>query len=508
MILRTSQILFKILGLAAFVLFVAALALSLRLSIGPIPLNFLKDDLETAFSAKDGSYQARLERVVLTWEGVAEGLGIAVTRIRVTDGEGAVIGEVPEITMGFSISAALVGTLAPSEIDVHSPRIQLLRRREGAIKARIGEAEADGAVLGGFFAGLLEAPDPKHPLGYVTEVRLVGADVTIDDQQMEVSWRIPRLDLHLFRDDEEVSGDYALELELQERRARFTGEISRRYAAEKIRLGVDFHEVEPAMFASAAAPFNQIAGLKIPVSGTVALALLANGTLEEANFDLTSGEGQVVIPGVYDEAVNITHAVLRGMVGAGLARFSIEEFFVNLGGPTFKVAVREERAEDKLLLNGDVEIRDMPIDKLPKYWPRDASAESREWIDESLSYGGISETSAVFSAVVDLKDKPAVKITAINGTLKFYDFDVKYADDFPPVTGVDGTAVCDGGKIEFTVTEGKHEELTIASGTVRLYDLEGDSEQAQVDLNIEASVRHSNETLTHPKLLYLEKNGL
>lgn len=508
MILQTSQILLKILGLAAFVLFVAALALSLRFSIGPIPLNFLKDDLETAFSAKDGSYRVRLEGVVLTWEGVAEGLGIAVTRVRVTDGEGAVIGEVPEITMGLSIPATLGGTLAPSEIGVHSPRIHLLRHQEGPIKARIGEAEADGAVFGGFFAGLFEAPDPKHPLGYVTEIRLVGADVTIDDQQMEVSWRFPRLDLHLFRDDEEVSGDYAVELELHEKHARFTGEISRRYAAEKIRLGVDFHEVEPAMFASATAPFDQIAGLKIPVSGTVALALLLDGTLEEANFDLTSGEGQVVIPGVYDEAVDITHAALRGMIGAGLTRFSIEEFFVNLGGPTLKVAVREARAEDKLLLNGDVEIRDMPIDKLPKYWPRDASGDTREWMDEQLSYGGISETSAVFSAVVDLKNKPSVEITSINGTLKFYDLDVEYADNFPPVTGVDGTATFDAGKVEFTVTEGKHEGLTIASGTVRLHGLEGDNEHARVDLNIEAPVRRALEMLDHPKLRYLEKIGL
>ena len=500
--------LLKILGLAAFILFVAALALSLRLSIGPIPLNFLKNDLEGAFRAKDGSYEVRLEKMELTWEGVVEGLGLTMRQVRIMDGEGVVVSEAPEVTMAFSIPAALGGILAPSEIGLQRPRIRLLRRREDATKKQIDEAQADSPVLEGLFAGILDVPDPKHPFGYVTEVRVVGADITIDDQKMETSWRLSRLDLHLFRDDEEISGDYAIELELHEKRARFVGEVSRRYAAEKIRLGVDFHEVEPAMFANAGAPFDQIGGLKIPVSGTAALAFLLDGTLEEVNFDLTSGEGQVAIPGIYDEAVNITRGELRGMVSAGLGRFNIDEFFINFGGPTLKVAVREEPSEDKLLLKGDVEIRDMPIDKLPKYWPPEAYADVREWVDEELSYGGISETSATFSAVVDPRDKSSIKITSINGTLKFYDLDVEYADDFPPITGVDGTAIFDKSKIEFMVTEGKHEELTIVSGTVLLHELEGDNEQARVDLNIEAPVQQALETLDHPELRYLEKIDL
>ncbi|MGB1548181.1 MAG: DUF3971 domain-containing protein, partial [Alphaproteobacteria bacterium] len=497
---------FKILGLTAFVLFVATLALALRLSIGPIPLNFLKDDLETAFSARD--YQVRLESVALTWSGVVQGLGIVVANVQVKDKEGAVLGEIPEFTMKISIAAALTGTLAPSAISVHSPRIHLLRSREGGAEVKTGEAEAEGALLGGVFAGLLNPPDSAHPLGYVTEFRLIGADVTIDDQYLEVSWRLPRLDVRLFRDDEEVSGNYAIELELRGKSARFTGDLSRRYATGKIRLGVDFHGVEPAMFADVASSIEAIAGLEIPISGTVALALHEDGALEEANFDLMSGEGKVLIPGVYDEAVDIVHAELRGMVGAGLTRLSVDEFFVDLGGPTINATVQEERTDGKLLLNGNVRVRNMPVNDLPKYWPREISANTRNWIKDSLSYGGISETTAVFSAEVDLSGEPFIKVTSIDGTLQYHDLDVKYADDFPLVTDVDGTATFNASNVDFTVTHGTHEGLNITSGTINVYGLDGNNEGTRVDLNIEAPVRRTLEVLDHPQLRYLTKMGL
>ncbi|MCE2510707.1 MAG: AsmA-like C-terminal domain-containing protein [Alphaproteobacteria bacterium] len=488
-------------------MFVAALVLALRLSIGPIPMNFLKDDLEGALSPGGGAYQVRLEGVVLTWGGVVQGLGIAVTGVRVTDKEGAVVGEIPEFTMALSMVAAFSGTLAPSEISIQNPRIQLFRRDE-KLEAQVGDAKADGAVLGGVFASLLEPPNARHPLGYVTEFRLIGADVTIEDPHMAVPWRLPRLDVHLYRDDEEVSGDYAVELELRGKRARFTGEVSRRYAAGKIRLGVDFHEVEPAMFANVAGSPEQIAGLKIPVNGTIALAVLEDGTLEEANFALTSGEGQVTIPGVYDKTVDITHAALRGMVGAGLSRFSIEEFSVNLGGPTIKATVREERAENKLVLNGDVEIRDVPVNKLPQYWPRDASPNTRSWVEESLSYGGISQTNAAFSVAVDLAAEPSIVITSIEGTMQYHDLDVKFADEFPLVTGVDGTATFNAGNVDFTVTDGTYETLAITSGTINIYGLEAIDQFARIDLNVESPVRPALEALDHPKLRYLQKMDL
>ena len=96
MILRTSKIFLRIVGFAAFVFFVAILGLGLRLSAGPISLAFLKGDVETALSEGDGGYQLRMDGLLLTWEGVAGGLGFAAIEARITDGDGGRSGEVPK----------------------------------------------------------------------------------------------------------------------------------------------------------------------------------------------------------------------------------------------------------------------------------------------------------------------------------------------------------------------------------------------------------------------------
>jgi len=513
-ILRTSRTLLRIVGFAAFVFFVAILGLGLRLSAGPISLDFLKGNVETALSEGDGGYQLRMDRLLLTWDGVAGGLGFSAIGARITDGDGGRIGEVPKATMGLSFRAMLHGVLAPTRIRVEQPVFHLLRRlgtsqtQAGQVAAEVEEATLAGLVAGLLGRGLHGTSAASHPLGYLSEFRLIGASITIDDQVLEASWHLPRMDLALYRDEEGISGDYAAEIELFGKRARFTGDIHYPYAVGKLRVGIDFHEIEPAMFAIEATPLSYLSGLKIPLSGSIGLSLFKDGRLDEATLDLSSGKGRLFIPDVYDKGLEITFAKLNGTISGGLEKFVIEEFFVDLGGPTVKVSLRENREGEKLFLNGDVEILSMPIDDLPRYWPLGFSDNTREWIDEQLSFGTLKETRAIFSAVIDLEKGPSFEITELKGTIAYSGIDTIYMSDFPAVVGAGGTGTFDLATLHLALTQGTHEGLVLAKGGVHIFDLESEDPYARVDVTVAGPVRRALELLDHQKLRYLEKMEL
>jgi len=507
-IFRTSRALFKIAGFAAFVFVVATLVLGLRLSAGPIALDFLKKDVEAALSAEDGAYQIRMEKLLLTWEGIVGGLGFVAITTRITDAEGDLLGDVPKVRMGLSFRALLYGTLAPTHIWVEQPTINLLRRLDGPLEAKAGDAAAEGAAVAVLMAGLLGTSLEASPLDYLSEFRLIGAKVTIDDQVLETAWWLPRTDLHLYRDNEEISGDYAVEVEHRNERARFTGGIHYRNATEILRVGVDFHDIEPAMFAIEALPFDHLSGLKLPVSGGLVLSLFPDGRLKEVALDISSKKGRIVIPGVYDDGLEIAFANLSGTIDGDLRHGMIKDFFVDLGGPTIKAALRESREGEKLLFNGDVEIFNMPVDDLPKYWPKGAAENAREWIGERLSFGHAKETRAVFSASLDMANGLSLDVTELKGWMSYSGIDVVYVPDFPRVVGAEGTGTFDLESLSLALTAGTHEGLSLTEGRVRLFGLDGEDHRAEIDVTASGPLRSALDTLDHSRLRYLQKMGL
>ncbi|MEW5703454.1 MAG: AsmA-like C-terminal domain-containing protein [Pseudomonadota bacterium] len=499
MILRISRAFCKIIGFMAFGLIVAGLVFALRLSIAPIPLDFLKDNVEASLSAKDGSYRVRMDRLLLTWEGIVGGLGFAVVGAKVTDAENAVVGEIPKATMGLSFRALARGVLAPKRIAVQSPLFKLVRQLED-------KAAPEGAAIGALVASFFKPSGTSDFLAYLKELRLIGADVRIEDQKLEISWWLPRVDLHLRREEEGVSGSYAIELEMNAIRTRFTGEVNYGYAAENFRVSVQIRDVVPAMFAMAVPLLDQVSGLRLPVSGNLDLSLFSDGRLEEIRFDLSTGKGEIVVPGFYDEGLEIAAARLKGKMGGDFERFGVEELFVDLGGPTLAASLQS--SGDGGRLEGSVEARHVPVNHLPRLWPQGMAENARMWIEGHLSGGAVEKARADFQAVIDSKSDPALQVGAVSGTLEYYGIDVVYAEGFPSVTGVGGTATFDLGNMDFAVTEGAHEGLKVTSGTLHLYGLENGDEHAKIDLAAEGPVRGALETLDRPKLRYLQKMGL
>ncbi|MEE9195027.1 MAG: DUF3971 domain-containing protein, partial [Alphaproteobacteria bacterium] len=105
-----------------------------RLSMGPISLDILTPHIERGLNAEGGNFKVTLGGAVLAWSQADRDLDIVVKNVRVTDRQGAEQASVPEIAIGLSIRALMVGEFRPTRLEFFRPRLKPVRGEDGRIQ--------------------------------------------------------------------------------------------------------------------------------------------------------------------------------------------------------------------------------------------------------------------------------------------------------------------------------------------------------------------------------------
>ena len=156
------QVLAALFGSLALVFAVAAW----RLSEGPISLSFLSPYLAEAFEAEDLDYRLEFTDTILTWAGWDRSLDISVRGVTVKNADGAVLGTVPELSVGLSGRQLLRGRVSPTVIELLRPEVVLHRALDGSVSFGVGNTIGGGAsnpAVEGLLAGVMAPRDPDRP---------------------------------------------------------------------------------------------------------------------------------------------------------------------------------------------------------------------------------------------------------------------------------------------------------------------------------------------------------
>ncbi|MGE0651317.1 MAG: hypothetical protein AB7P12_06165, partial [Alphaproteobacteria bacterium] len=197
MVKRSLKLVLEFVGVTAAGLSVLLVLAVLRLSYGPVSIGFLAPYIENGLSSDDGATRVSIGDAVLTWAEGRRTLDIQLTELHVRDREGNEQAFVPDLSVSFSLRALMTGRLAPTRLDLFEPSLTVIRRADGSLA--FGDASAAPATpsasesmeyeprLGGditrqVLSHMLGPPDHEGPLGYLTTIRLLGADFTFDDQ--------------------------------------------------------------------------------------------------------------------------------------------------------------------------------------------------------------------------------------------------------------------------------------------------------------------------------------
>ncbi len=499
---------------------IAGAVLVWRLTSGPISLDFMTPWVQQALSDPEHGISVSVEHTVLshdpgsaTVDLVAQGV-----HLRRIDGGAEVV--LPRVALNLSVRAALSGTLAPTRIVLTAPELHLIRQADGTIHLGLGEGAGAEDLASGVLADLDVRPNQRGPLGYLREVAIRDAQLTLDDRALHITWQARRADVTLFRSEQGLSGDAQVTLAAGVQEASFHADFRYVDAEHRLSGALGIADLVPARFAAAAEALAPLRALQLPFTGRLGFSVDTTSLhVEGARADVTIGAGRIEDPHLAQGALPIAGGTARLGYNPMAARVTIEDLTLQTGGPVLSFAGQIGGVDPDFLrggsllhldVGGRVTLSQVAIDDIDRYWPEMLSPNSRSWVTTHLHDGIVSESKADIHLTADFDptaQKP-VQVDYLQGTLSFHNLAADYFPPLPPVRQIDGTGTFDRARFDLVATSGVLQGLRVGGATIQMTKLDTNDEQIAITAGVRGPLRDTLQIIDTPPLRYARAVGI
>ncbi len=489
----TIRILLEVGAAALLVCMLLIGALFWRLDAGPIRLAFLTPYLEAALNPVDSPTSVRVTDTVLTWDASRRTVDVRALGINLVDRDGITRAHVPAASMSLSVRALVRGIVAPARIDVIGASLSVRRLDDSHFDWGIELDEAAPVAGGGagsrLLANLLAPPDPTSASGYLTELSIRSARLSVEDERTGSEWHTRDTDIVFRRDGSGVRAATVLAVESNGLRGRVS--VSGTYASEshRLQLHLAFPSVDPKLLVQVEPMLAEVGRFDARLSGRLDLSIDSQGTTYGGSFNLVGSAGAISVPEYYDAPIAFRQVRLIGRIEQNGDRIVVDEASADFGGPTLHAsAVADRDAQDAWRISFDGRAMDVPIEAVPGYWPRGVKPNTRGWMERNLQDVIVDEATLRLDAVVTASDLSVVEVTNIGGGIDFRDGTVHYLRPMSPVYAVSGRAEFDHSHFVIRSLSGELGNLRLEAATVDIVDLDRPRQFANITLTVDGPV--------------------
>lgn len=510
----------RFLAAVAAGLAIAVAVLVWRVSSGPLSLDFLTPWLQAALSDPEHGMSIAIEHTELSHAAGSGTLDLVAQGVRVRRTDGSAEVALPSVTLNLSVRAALSGVIAPTRIVLSAPQLRVVRAADGTIHLGLGEGAGAEDLALGLLGDLEVRPNQRGPLGYLNEIAIRDAQLTLDDRALGIAWQAKRADVTLFRDEVGIAGDAQVTVVAGGQEASVHAEFHYVDAEHRLTGGLGIADLEPARFAAAAPPLASLQAIRVPITGRVGFSINAESMrVEGARGDFAVGRGRIDEPHLAGGSMPITGGTAKLAYDPLAERLSIEEVTLDIDGPEISLTGQvvgldpgflRGGALKRLDVGGAVVLRRMPVDALTRYWPPALSPSSRNWVTNHIHDGVAEETKVNVSLVVDLgagAPKP-VRVDALQGTIAFRNLTADYFTPLPPVQQIDGTGSFDRARFDLLPTSGVLLGQHVTGGTIQMTKLDTNEETIAISLGLRGPLRDALQVIDTPPLRYAHALGI
>jgi hypothetical protein len=511
-----------LLGLLGGIVAASAIAITFgawRLSQGPVSLDVITPYLAKALANDETGITVSIDHTLLSFTSDSK-LELVARGVHLAQRGGGTL-TLPEFYIGLSTRAMLAGVIAPTRITLNGPVLRLERDTDGSIHVGLGADEAGvsddfGARL---IADLAKAPDEHGPLGYLVELGIHNATLTVDDRSLGVVWKAERADIVVHRGDDGIRGDMRLTADIGGRQTDLDGLLSYRIAAANLGLVLRFKDLEPAAWA-AATGLAPLAAMELPIAGEVRASFdLAQRMPHDVSCDLIFGEGVLHDGAFVGGRLPIARGALHASYDPAAGRIDVGELVIDIGGPKLTVAGTVSGVGDGLLsgawpqtltIASKLELRDLPVDNFAGLWPVNMSPGTREFLTQQVHTGKLDKADMQLGLELDLHAGAAktVQVDAMSGSFAYTNLTVDYFPPLPSVMGVSGTATFNRQRVDFVPMSGAIKGAKVTGGVIALSKLDTNDEQVAIDLAMNGPLRDVLEVLDSKPLRYARELGM
>lgn len=459
----------RILRRAAFVLVglpVAVLALIAgRLAYGPIALDFLRPTLERALGAADGSFAVRLGSTELAWDRVDREPQLRVRDVRVVGQGGNEVATADTVVLRLAIRPLLRGVIAPADVRLLEPRLEIARREDGTFDLGVGaeggatDRRLDVRALVDRMAGATPGGTTAPSL---REFSARGATIEITDRSYGRSWRLEGADLRLGPDAAGLVGSLVGRLRVADRTVPVRSIARYRPRQERGTIAVRFRGLDPELFASV--------GLHMPLDGAVVASVDAALRPIDVRGHIRGSAGRLTIPALASEPIDVDSLRAKGRFDARARRLQMQRLTLAHGIARVHLpGILAWNEGGQVTVDARASGERLPLETLGHWWPTGLAPPVRQWVVEHLRGGIVQAVDLELQGTIGgAQDRVAVE--PVRGTIAFENIAVRLDNRFPPVTDLTGTARVDQGALTVRAEHGRMGTIEVigASATIPL----------------------------------------
>jgi hypothetical protein len=530
-----------------------------KLSSGPISLAFLSPYVESTLATFHKSLRIRLDDTILTWAGWERALDIRVINVRALGEGDTLIASVPELSLSFSAKALIKGMIAPKSIEMFRPSLKVVRHRDGSLEVGFNtEGTNSEEFLQQMFAVLLQKPNPSHPMSYLSRVSIFDANLQVVDQSLQTSWRAPNAQIQLLRGANGITGNVTMDLLVGDTKANVSVLGEYLEAERRFDLGIDFNEVMPAAFAKLSPELSALAGIEVPLQGTLTFSMLGDGTVESFGFDVAGSkgavslpvktaenlgllplaqrveieaidfrgryegrpekieinsltlafgaQGKVYLPSPFDHEIPIKTLNARGRYFGDGSRLELDALEMDLNGPHASIALNLVGSKGGVSLGASGVVMDFQSENFSSHWPKGLAPKARKWVIGHVSKGNVPEAHAALQAHYS-KDT-GFELLTLNGDMNIRGATVDYLPPMPKVANIAATARFNKNKLDIFITDAQTKGLSTRKSIISFWGLDQVDQYADMDLFIKGSLKDALSLIEHEPLRFASAAGV
>ncbi len=516
MVHGTVRGLFRLIGALAMLALVLAAWAAHRLSEGPLSLSGLTPYIEQALSRPENGFSVKVGNTILTWNKPSHSLEIEAIDVHMLAEDGHPLAALPEMSVALSGAALLRGKLVPRAIRLYHPVLHLVRDETGAVSLGIGGSDTDSGapdaqgsdVAEAGFNALIEPPGKETLAGQLQRIEVIGGVVTVEDRQHGISWKAPNSDLSFRRDGRGIALHARLDLDLEGQPGHLDADGVYLLGARALDLTLQAGGIKPATVAKLTPQLDFLAGMQLPVGGSVSLRYAFGTGFTALKTDLAAGEGILDLTSIAGFSLPVKSVRVRADYQNG--NVTLDELRADLGGPILTATGTLDGIGGEMKLGLEAQIDGVALDELAGIWPSVLAPHPRAWVTSNLSHGNIQTVTASLQGHVPTGHSLGeLKVDRLVGGMGLDDVTVRYMPEMPVVEHVSGSATFDQDVFTIALGGGTAGNLSVPEGRVVLAGLSQASGQtADISVKIDGSLGDILRFIDHPPLGYTTKLGL
>jgi uncharacterized protein involved in outer membrane biogenesis len=271
-----------------------------RLSEGPWSVPALAPYLAAALSDPAAGRNVTLGETLLIWEPEASSVGFEVKDATITGRDGATRARIADMTLRISGLALLTGRIAPTEMAIIGPSVQLRRDPDGNLALGLEPPEGTDAepalTSPNQLASAWLSPSSRSVLASMRRLRLVGSTLTIDDRYLGTVWHASGLDISVARNSGReppgFSASAGLSLDVDGQPTPITLNAGYDLASDRLTSDGFVAKLDPARLAHQVTALKSLAAFQIALDATMHVVTNIAGDLEEARLSLSGTQGR------------------------------------------------------------------------------------------------------------------------------------------------------------------------------------------------------------------------